>query len=109
MTLAKLTQRFEDAKRTSEFVRERMKGNHSFDDIVREVERKIPYELNSRKPLSELISAIQPDQRRWELVDGNQARGRIVWDPQRNLIQCYLRELKSLKAALQAGVELKRL
>jgi hypothetical protein len=96
--LAKLESRCEDAHRTSSLVGERLKRHVPFEEVVAEVEKKMPYELNSRRPLSELISSIQPDQRRWELLEGNRLRSFAIWEP----TQCILREYRAqIKALLQ--------
>jgi hypothetical protein len=95
--LAKLDTRIQDAKRTSTLVAERLKGGTTFDDVVFEVEKRIPYELNSRRPLSELIASIQPDQRRWELLEGNKLRASVIWEPTRRLLKEYRIQLASLQ------------
>jgi len=97
---AKLEVRTRDAYRTSDLVRGRLDNGTALDDVVLDLEKKIPYELNSRKPLSELISALEPDQRRWELVNGNRLRADFMWSPQVNLVTTYVRELKELKKRL---------
>jgi hypothetical protein len=66
------------------------------------VEARYPYELNSTKPLQELIASIAPDQRRWELEDGNVIRAKTIWEPQRALLRELLRQLKTLVAAENA-------
>jgi hypothetical protein len=94
--ITKLKMRIDDAHRTSTLVSEKIRRGEAFDQIVREVERKIPYELNSRRPLSELISSIQPDQRLWELRDGNRLRAKIIWEPAVKLLDEYRRLLSEL-------------
>jgi hypothetical protein len=99
--LAKLDARAADASRTQELVSARIASGVPFDEIISEVEKKLPYEFNSRKPLSELISSIQPDQRRWEMVKGNVLRAKTIWKPQAGLLKAYEAELKRLRAELE--------
>jgi hypothetical protein len=98
---AKLETRIDDAVRTSELVTRRLDSGVPLPEIVKELEKKIPYELNNRKPLSELISSIQSDQRRWELIQGNRSRGEMIWKPQRTMMDAYLGELKEILKGLK--------
>jgi len=94
--LTKLNARIEDAVKTSTLVSERLRQGIDFSSIVEEVERKMPYELNSRRPLSELISSIQPDQRRWELESGNRLRATTIWQPMKAMLEEYRKQLRGL-------------
>lgn len=94
--IAKLEVRVEGAHKTSTLVSGRLKSSVPFADIVHEIEKKMPYEFNSRKPLRELISSIQPDQREWELLEGNRMRATIIWEPTKKILQEYRSQLLSL-------------
>jgi hypothetical protein len=94
--ILRIEERAHDAVKTSELTRQRLASRVPFDDIVREAEQKYPYELNTMKPLSELISSLVPDQRRWELEEGNTIRANTIWKPQRAMLEEYLRQLKGL-------------
>jgi hypothetical protein len=48
------------------------------------------------KHLEELIASIAPDQRQWELEEGNVIRAHTIWKPQRTLLQALLAQLKML-------------
>lgn len=96
--ISRMETRVHDALKTSELVRNRLAGGVAFSDVVSEVERKYPYELNSMKPLSDLIRELAPDQQRWELQDGNVCRARIMWEPQLAILREYRRQLTRLKA-----------
>ena len=48
------------------------------------------------KPLEELIASIAPDQRQWELEDGNLIRVETIWKPQRALLQTLLGQLRTM-------------
>lgn len=65
-------------------------------EIIEEVEKLFPYELNSQKPLTELIGDIPVPQRLWELEEGNRKRLKIIWEPEKRMICWYIEELKKL-------------
>ena len=96
--ITRMETRVHDALKTSELVRNRLTSGVAFRDVVSEAEKKYPYELNSMKPLSELIRELAPDQQRWELEDGNLHRAHIMWQPQLAILREYRRQLTRLKA-----------
>jgi hypothetical protein len=73
--------------------------------VIREVEKKYPYELNSMKPLHDLIASIAPDQRRWELETGGCVRATMLWEPQRALLKELLRNLRGIQGKVREGFE----
>ncbi len=97
--LKRVEQRIEDALKTSALTKNRLAGGVPFPEVVREVEDRYPYELNTMKPLEELIASIAPDQRQWELEEGNLIRAHTIWKPQRALLQALLGQLKTLARA----------
>jgi hypothetical protein len=94
--LNKLDVRMADASSVSALSRERRRNGVGISDIVIEIQRKHPYELNSRKPLVELIDSIAPDQRQWELEHGTALRKEIIWEQQKNMMVQYLASLKTI-------------
>lgn len=99
--VARLQKRVEDAEKTSALVTQRLATGVPFQDVVLEAERKFPYELNSRKPLRELVAGIAGDQREWELRVGNLVRARSLWNPQKALLQAYYQQLRALKTTIK--------
>lgn len=99
--IARLARRVDDAEKTSALVTQRLANGVSFHDVVVEAERKFPYELNSRKPLRELIAGIAGDQREWELRVGNTVRANNLWKPQKALMEGYYQQLRALKATMK--------
>ncbi len=97
--LGRIERRIEDARSTSALTKNLLAARAPFSQVVEEVEARYPYELNSTKPLQELIASIAPDQRRWELEEGNVIRATAIWEPQRALLRELLRQLKTLAAA----------
>lgn len=94
--LEKLERRIHDAQATIELARDGVAQGLSLEDIVREAQRKYPYELNSQKPLKELISDIPERSRLWELEKGNQMRIEQIWKPGHELLLVFIRQLERL-------------
>lgn len=92
--LQRMEKRIEDALQTSALTKNRLAAHVPFPQVVQEVEARFPYELNTTKPLRDLIASIAPDQRRWELEEGNITRARTLWEPQRALLKELLHQLK---------------
>lgn len=95
--LQRIERRIEDALEASALTKNRLATHMPFSDVVQEVESRFPYELNTTKPLRELIASIAPDQRRWELEEGNALRARTLWEPHRALLRELLNQLKKVR------------
>lgn len=95
--LKRLEKRIDDAEQTSALTRNRLAAKIPFSEVVEEVESRFPYELNTTKPLQELIASIAPDQRRWELEEGNMLRVKTLWGPQRALLRELLTQLRGIQ------------
>jgi hypothetical protein len=94
--LQRIEKRIEDAVQTTALTKNRLAAQVPFSQVVHEVESRYPYELNTTKPLRDLIASIAPDQRRWELEEGNITRARTLWEPQRALLRELLNQLKRI-------------
>ncbi len=94
--ISRLERRIADSEETSALCRRRAAAGVPFGQVVEEVEERYPYELNTQRPLSELISGIAPDQRRWELEEGTLVRSRNIWVPQLALLKEYRLQLQGL-------------
>ena len=94
--LKRAEQRIDDALKTSALTKNRLAAGTPFSEVVREVENRYPYELNTMKPLEELIASIAADQRQWELEEGNLIRVETIWKPQRALLQSLLTQLRAM-------------
>ena len=101
--LRRIEARISDAENTSELYRVRSESKVPLEQIVLEAQKRFPYDLNSRKPLSELIDSIPKEQQAWELRWGNLARVSDIWEPLRNLQAAYIEELKKLKNEASSG------
>ena len=96
--LRKLEERVLDAERTSALTDKLLTEGVALQSVIDQVERLYPYELNSRKPLSELFHEIPPQYRAWELQTGNRRRAALLWQPAKVLLQSYVAQLERLKA-----------
>ena len=66
-------------------------------EIIKELEKKHPYELNSEKPLSELYASFPPSHTYWELTTGAVSRATELWTPMNALWETYLNALEKLE------------
>ena len=94
--LERLAERQSDATKTSQMMRALPANSEEFWQKVQEAERLYPYELNSQKPLSQLIQEIPEKFQRWELEVGNVRRAEEIWQPARSILSAYRDELKRL-------------
>jgi hypothetical protein len=97
--IARTERRIKDAVETSKLTTNRLASHVPFTEIVEEVEARYPYELNTMKPLRELMASIAPDQRRWEFQEGGIIRVKTLWEPQLALLKELLRRLKQIQAS----------
>ena len=96
--LRKLKVRISDAKQASTLAIELQAKGHTAQEIAQAIEKEYPYELNSQKPLSELISALHEPHGLWELGDGTRRRSIDLWQPSKIMLEAYLGALKDLLA-----------
>ena len=92
--ITKLEERITDSKKGSTLSAELFKNNTSIEEVSREVERRFPYQLNSRKPLSELMKSIPKNLAKWELEYGGSRRAEHLFEPSLKLLQSYKEVLK---------------
>ena len=89
--------RISDALKTGKLALELFAAGSDTKDVVSEVERRHPYELNSQKPLSELFSSMAPAVVRWELETGSIKRAEHLWVPVRALLQEFAKLLRKME------------
>lgn len=94
--LQRLAVRIEESRSTSELSRARIAQGANLAEVIAEVERRYPYELNSQRPLNELLEALPSAWRREELVDIAARRADRFWEPLRALLVEYDRILGAL-------------
>lgn len=95
--LQKIDARIRDGSKTSALAQELLAAGKPIEEVVREVERHFPYELNSQKPLTELIAVLPDWQKKWELETGAMLRAEQIWLPTRTMLLGYLQVLKRLQ------------
>ena len=66
-------------------------------EAVQKIEKLYPYELNSQKPLSELIASIPEDIAQWELETGNKHRVMQLYNPSKEMLAAYRATLQKLE------------
>lgn len=87
--LAKLTSRIHEA-RDAAVVGETILGKGGkVEEVVKEIQKRFPYELNSRKPLKDLIGEVPEPFRAWEMTQGLRNRAQLLWEPLREHLQHY--------------------
>ena len=94
--LDKLDRRIRDAGRIAQHIARRRREGLLLADIIREVERLWPYELNSQKPLSELLGSIPTELRSRELEECSAMRVECIWKAHRQVLSAHLQALKGL-------------
>ena len=95
--LQQLEARIRDSSRTSKLSKKLYAEGEAHEEVMNAVEKKYPYELNSQKPLTELLSGLTEEHARWELEIGSIKRAEQIWLPSRALLLSYLQSLKRLK------------
>lgn len=94
--LNRLAQRIDESLKTSELTRRLLARGEPLDQVIAEVQRRYPYELNSQKPLDELLHALPAPWRRAELEQAAERRASSLWGPTREMLVAYDRVLASL-------------
>lgn len=96
LELKRVEQRIEQATEASQLVLQMQRRGDNTQEIIQAVQKRYPYDLNSQKPLSQLMAEIVPEQRLWELNTGNVNRARQIWHSKRVTFRAYLGYLKEL-------------
>lgn len=96
--IKRLKARVDDGARIVQFASQKGRSGAGISDVVKEVERLFPYELNNQKPLTELIHEIPLDQREWEICEGTKYRSAEIFEPALRLLQNFHKELTRLSA-----------
>ena len=94
--LTGLEDRMRNGKSTVSVVRQKQTAAVPASDIILEVQKRFPYELNSQKPLSELLTGIPSQYRLWELTEGTERRVTHLWEPIQRNLSSYLAQLQTL-------------
>lgn len=95
--LERMQLRIFDSESTAALTKKRLSERVKFPAIVDEIQKLYPYELNSQKPLNELLGALPPALQRWEMESGTHFRAMEIWRPAYAQIENYLQQLELLK------------
>ncbi|MDD9944777.1 MAG: hypothetical protein OXU20_27295 [Myxococcales bacterium] len=96
--LARLQIRVEEARMTAQLARRRLARGVPVADVVDEVQSHYPYELNSQRPLNELLSPLPERWQREELTEASERRANGLWGSQVELLRAYDGVLERLLA-----------
>jgi hypothetical protein len=97
MEVAKLDLRIRDCQKTSALVKEgKLTGKHA-DDILKEIQEKVPYRLNNQKPMKELFTETPNEDWLWEMEVGSQQREAKIWGPLKELLVHLQGQVRGLK------------
>ncbi len=87
--IEKLTIRSQESRSISELSRQLLREGQPLPRVIDAVERRFPYDLNSQKPLGELLSGLPEPWRRAELEHAAERRADTLWDPTRRMLEAY--------------------
>lgn len=87
--LERLTVRSEESRKISSMAKVLLARGEPLSRVIREVQKQFPYELNSQKPMDELLGALPEPWRRAELESAAERRAATLWDPTRALLEHY--------------------
>lgn len=85
----RLARRALESRQSSLLARELAAGGHPLSAVIERVGREFPYELNSQKPLAELLAALPAPWRRIELEESAERRALGLWQPMGDLLAAY--------------------
>ena len=94
--ITKLEERISDSIEGSKLSTELFKDKLPLIDVAKQVENRYPYQLNSQKPLSELLKSIPENLAKWELQVGGIKRAEHLFEPNLKLLKAYLDVVESL-------------
>lgn len=94
--LLRLDERIADSGHGSRLAKRLFADGLTTAEVARKVQQINPYELNSQKPLSELLSEVPADLGRWELEIGALKRAAELWTPLRTVLQAHKKNLREL-------------
>ncbi len=95
--IKKLKQRIDDSKAVTQIVKQARAQKKISKDIVKEIEKKFPYDLNSQKPLSEFYEDM-PEQIRDFILDiAIEKRTKQIWIPILSVMEEHLKQVHAIK------------
>ncbi len=77
--IARLKVRIKETDETVALGEQLKRQGENPEAIVELLAKKFPYALQAQKPMTALMAEISPDQRLWELTEGNRQRTKLMW------------------------------
>lgn len=102
--IAKLDLRIVDSRKTTELVKRRTAEGKSAEDILEEIQEKVPYQLNNQKPMQDLFKETPDENWLWEMEVGSEKRMTRIFIPFKDR----LLHLRSQVTKLKVEVERER-
>lgn len=96
--IAKLDLRIGDCRKTSELARKLKERGIASDLILKEIQEKVPYQLNNQKPMAELFRETPEENWIWEMEVGSQQRAVRIFTPLKELLVHMRGQMGALKA-----------
>lgn len=90
MELKFLDFRISDTLKSHRLSESLARDGKGIDEMVKGIEAKYPYDLNNRKPLSQLAKELPEAVMLFELTKGNFQRVSLMWEPKRQFLKHYL-------------------
>lgn len=94
--LERLSVRMQESRAMHAMTRDLLAKGEPLAAVIAAVERRFPYELNSQKPLRELLSGFPAAWQRSEISVAAERRAAGLWHPTRELLAAYDRILREL-------------
>lgn len=84
--IAKLDLRIGDCRKTSELAARLKRNGVTPDVILKEIQEKVPYQLNNQKPMADLFLETPDENWIWEMEVGSQKRATRIFVPMKELL-----------------------
>lgn len=80
-SIQRIELRVKDGENIASYFSSKFKDGAPESEIIKEIEKQFPYELNNQKPLNELLQQFPDDLRKWELLEGSKIRSMQIFSP----------------------------
>lgn len=95
--IAKLDLRIGDSRKTSELAAQLKKKGFAPDAILKEIQAKVPYQLNNQKPMADLFKETPDENWIWEMEVGSQKRATRIFSPMKETLVHVRGQVAALK------------
>jgi hypothetical protein len=96
--IQRIQARVDDGKNIVSHIRKKAGLSSSIAELVLDIQKLFPYELNNQKPFTDLIREIPEDQKGWEILEGTRLRSNQIFEPTLRLLIKFADELDKLKS-----------